>query len=198
MFQQLLRRVKFHALKSPSSLLFAVIGIAGFCAPAIPVPAQLATVPKGRVVLSKLSPPIFPPLARAARVLGDVAIAVQVRQDGSVESAEVVRGHPLLKAAALDSARQSKFECHQCGTVATPYTVLYTFGYTTTNHCCQSPENSAVPQQTTESEAGITRDQNHITIVTEPLCICDPPADIVKVRSAKCLFLWHCSTRYGL
>jgi len=50
-----------------------------------------------------------------------------------------------------------------------------------------------VPEQTIESQAGITQDQNHITIVTEPLYICYPPADVVKVRSAKCLFLWHCN-----
>lgn len=159
--------------------------------------AQVAVAPQGQVALSKLSPPTYPPLARAARVSGDVEIVLRIGQDGSVESAEVLRGHPLLKAAALDSAQQSKFECHECGETPIPYSILYTFDYTTTQHCCQ-PETSSTLSEPTKAEAQITRAQNHITILTEPFCICDPSADIVKVRSAKCLFLWHCGKRYGL
>lgn len=143
-----------------------------------------------QVVLSKLSPPIFPPLARVARVMGDVEITLQIRQDGSIESAEIVRSaSPLLKEAALDSARQSKFECHECTGALTPYSIRYTFGYRNQD-CCQTQDNSP--------PVGITQSQNHITILTAPFCTCDPSANIVKVRSAKCLFLWHCAKRYGL
>src|SRR5215475_12013117 len=97
---------------------------------------QVSPVPHRQVVLTKLSPPIYPPLARAGRVSGDVEIALGIGQDGSVESAEVVKGHPLLKEAALDSARQSKFECRECGEAHVRYSVLYTFGYTTNQQCC--------------------------------------------------------------
>jgi TonB family protein len=178
--------------------ILAAMGISGLWCAATQTFAQVAPFPQGQVVLSKLSPPIYPPLARVARVSGDVEIALRIRQDGSVESAEVVRGHPLLKAAALDSARQSKFECHDCQEAPSPYSVLYTFAYTTTQHCCQPQERSSAPEQGAEPQAGITQSQNHITILTEPFCICDPSADVIKVRSAKCLFLWHCSKRYGL
>jgi TonB family protein len=185
-------------MKIRAFLVFAAAGIFGlWCAP-IQTSAQVERFSGGQVVLSKLSPPIFPPLARAARVTGDVEIAVQIRQDGTVESAEVVKGHPLLKAAALDSARQSTFECHDCGDVPRLYSVLYTFGYTTTQHCCQPQAKSVAGEPGAEPQAGITQSQNHITILSEPLCICDPSADVIKVRSAKCLFLWHCSKRWGL
>jgi len=178
-----------------SLLVPIVIEMAGFWCAAIPALAQVATVPQEQVLLSKLSPPIFPPLARAARVSGDVEIALRIRKDGTVESVEVVRGHPLLKPAALESARQSKFECHDCRDTPAPYSLLYTFEYTTTQHCCQSQEKAAVTAQTTEPQAGVTHYKDHITILIDPFCICDPSADVVKVRSAKCLFLWHCSTR---
>jgi hypothetical protein len=56
----------------------------------------------------------------------------------------------------------------------------------------------ATEQGAEEPRVGITQSQNYITILTDPLCICDPRADIIKVRSAKCLFLWHCGKRYGL
>lgn len=114
--------------------------------------SQVAPGSEGQVTLSRLSPPVFPPLARVARVNGEVEIALQVRQDGSVESAAVVKGHPLLKAAALDSARQSEFECRECGEGLTAYTLLYTFAYTSTDSCCKPEE---ISQGTTH--AGVTQ-----------------------------------------
>jgi len=185
-------------MKYRRSLVAAVFGMFALSCAVILTPAQTATLPQREVVLSKLSPPVFPPSARVARVMGDVEIEVRIRQDGSVESAEVVNGHPLLKAAALDSARQSKFECHECRDALTSYSLLYSFGYTSTQDCCQAQEKSAPAEQGVEPRAGITQSQNHITILSEPFCICDPSADVIKVRSAKCLFLWHCGKRYGL
>ena len=172
------------------------MGIFGLWCPATQTLAQVARFPQGQAVLSKLSPPIYPPMARVARVSGDVEVALRIRQDGGVES--VVKGHPMLKAVALDSARQSKFECHHCQEAPSPYSVLYTFEYATMQHCCQPQESSYATERGEEPQARITQSQNHITILTEPICICDPAGDVIKVRSAKCLFLWHCSKRYGL
>jgi TonB family protein len=153
-------------------------------------------MPQQQVVFSKLSPPIYPPLARVARVTGTVELALRIRRDGSVESADVVSGHPLLKEAALDSAKRSEFQCHDCDGVAT-YTLIYTFEFTNTEHCCE-PEKAAGMEQTSVSQAGIVQSQNHVTILADPFCICDPSADVIRVRSPKCLFLWHCAKRYGL
>lgn len=176
-------------MKRRRCLVVAVMAMLA-CA-TIPTPSQTAPLEHPEVVLSKLSPPIFPPLARAAHILGDVEIDVRIRRDGSVQSAEVVSGHPMLKAAALDSARQSKFECHECREALTPYSILYSFGYTTTQDCCKDQETSATADQEAQPRVG-TQSRNHITILTEPLCTCDPSADVVRVRAAKCLFLWRC------
>src|SRR5438270_13414266 len=70
-----------------------------------------ANTPQGEVVLNKLSEPRYPPVARQARITGDVELMFEVKEDGSVQSTIVVSGHPLLKQAALDSVRRSKFEC---------------------------------------------------------------------------------------
>ncbi len=173
-------------------VVLGAMGISALLCAAIQTSAQVPPVPRGQVVLSKLSPPIFPPLARTARVSGDVEIALRIGRDGTVESADVVKGHPLLKEAALNSARQSKFECRECGEAPVLYSVFFTFGYTTNQRCCQPQENSAAPSKSSEPEAGVAQSQNYVTILTEPFCTCDPAADVVKVRSAKCLFLWHC------
>ena len=185
--------VELVGKKFRSSLLFWAAVILTLLCPA-QIPAQDAPTANPVVILSKLSPPIYPPIAKLARVSGDVQITLKVRQDGSVESAEFVSGPPLLKAAALESAHQSKFECHGCEGHLVEYSMLYTFGYTTTIDCCKLLEEG----QGAESRVKITESEHHITILTEPACLCDPAADVVKVRSAKCLFLWHCGTRYGL
>src|ERR1700680_161479 len=79
------------------------------------------------IVLAKLSPPIYPPLARAARVIGDVQIELSIRRDGSIESTNVVSGHQLLKQAALESAQKSTFDCHNCRADGNTYELTYSF-----------------------------------------------------------------------
>ena len=184
-------------MKPRQSFVFSVVGIFALSYAAAQTSAQVEPLPEEHVVLSNLSPPIYPPLARAARVSGDVEIALRIRPDGSVESAEVVKGHPLLQVVALDSAQHSIFECHECREALTSYSILYTFVFTT-QHCCQPQESPAAIERGAQLRAGMAQSQNHITVLSEPLCICDPGADIVKVRSLKCLFLWHCGKRYGL
>ena len=84
------------------------------------------------MVLTKLFPPSYPPLAKQAWIAGDVMVAVRVRPDGSVESASVVSGHAMLGPAAAQSARKSEFECRGCREV-TPYSLVYTFAHTPKN-----------------------------------------------------------------
>jgi TonB family protein len=69
---------------------------------------------KGRVVLSKLFPPNYPPLARQAHIFGDVHLKVSIHSDGNINSVTVIDGPPMLRQAALDSARQSRFDCEHC------------------------------------------------------------------------------------
>lgn len=76
-----------------------------------------------------LSPPVYPPLARQARIAGDVVIQIGVRPDGSVASAEVISGHAMLKPAALESARKSTFPRQEGNERTTFYSLTYTFGF---------------------------------------------------------------------
>ncbi|HEY4660597.1 MAG TPA: energy transducer TonB, partial [Terriglobales bacterium] len=85
-----------------------------------------ADASKADVKVVTLSTPIYPPLARTARVSGEVKIALQIRRDGTVASAVVSSGHPLLQQAALESAQQSAFECTGC-TEITSYMLTYSF-----------------------------------------------------------------------
>ena len=48
--------------------------------------------------------PIFPRLAMAARIGGEVKVNVRVNGEGKVKSADAVGGHPLLRRAAKEAA----------------------------------------------------------------------------------------------
>jgi TonB family protein len=53
--------------------------------------------------------PLYPPVAKAARAQGAVAVQVVVDEAGRVVSAQAVGGHPLLRQAAEAAAHQSRF-----------------------------------------------------------------------------------------
>lgn len=149
---------------------------------------------KGDVVLLTLSKPTFSPLARQANVEGEVIVDVTVRPDGSSE-ASVVKGHPMLKQAALDSAMQSRFECRMC-TAPLSYTLVYTFTRTSEGSCCDGIGAPVKVEQEPQSYDERGRPQTRVTISAEKICLCDPSFTLAKkVRSLKCLYLWECSTR---
>lgn len=148
--------------------------------------------PQGAVSLAKLSNPVYPQIARTARVTGDVELMLDVRQDGSVESAVVVSGPALLQRAALTSAQQSQFECHGCGVEPASYRLVYTFQLVGSG-CCAENDSKTSDIGPPPSYPQITHSQNRVTIVDEAMCICDPGGPISKVRSLKCLFLWRCA-----
>lgn len=59
--------------------------------------------------------PMYPPLARQARIQGEVRVKVTTNGE-SVRDAEAETGHPLLRKAAEDNARTWKFVAHAPGT----------------------------------------------------------------------------------
>lgn len=61
----------------------------------------------GRAI--RLVQPPYPPIARSAHVSGQVTVQVLIDENGNVISASAASGHPLLRAAAVNAARASKF-----------------------------------------------------------------------------------------
>jgi len=54
--------------------------------------------------------PVYPPLAKEARLQGDVVLEVEIAREGDVTNLKVVSGHALLLDAALAAARQWKYK----------------------------------------------------------------------------------------
>jgi protein TonB len=53
--------------------------------------------------------PVYPAVAQAARVAGEVTVEATIGPDGKVVDAKVVRSVPLLDQAALDAVRQWEY-----------------------------------------------------------------------------------------
>jgi TonB family protein len=63
----------------------------------------------GRTVKSQAKP-AYPELAKKMNVKGAVKVELTVAPNGSVKSAKAMGGHPLLIDAALQAAKQFKYE----------------------------------------------------------------------------------------
>jgi hypothetical protein len=151
---------------------------------------------QGEVVLTKLAAPVYPQIARTAHIAGDLVLTVEVKQDGTVESAVLVSGPPLLARVAIQSAERSQFECRNCGAEPTQIELTYTFRLVD-GGCCVSPEGtskSESPSSPSEVIPSVSQSQNHITVIDYTGCTCDM-APVWKVRSWKCLYLWRCVYR---
>jgi protein TonB len=54
--------------------------------------------------------PVYPPLARQARIQGTVVLRAVIGKDGSIENLTLVSGHPMLAPAAIDAVKQWKYK----------------------------------------------------------------------------------------
>jgi len=77
--------------------------------PPPPVKPPRITVLRMATPLHKVEP-IYPALAKQARVSGTVELLGVLGTDGRIHDIKVLRGHPLLINAALDAVRQWIFE----------------------------------------------------------------------------------------
>lgn len=78
-----------------------------------PAPTPPQVIRKSGGVLNgealTLPPPLYPPMARTARAMGDVIVEVLINEDGKVIRASAKKGHPLLLNAAVEAAKKATF-----------------------------------------------------------------------------------------
>ena len=76
--------------------------------------------------------PVYPPIAKAARVGGTVVLDVRVKGDGKVRSAKAVSGPPMLQQAAMDAVRTWRYKPYLLNNepveVETTVNVIFTLG----------------------------------------------------------------------
>ena len=78
----------------------------------VPVTPQRVRVSQGvtkGLCIHKVEPP-YPPLARAARVQGDVVLNAIIDTNGQITNLQLVSGHPMLVPAALEAVKQWRYK----------------------------------------------------------------------------------------
>jgi protein TonB len=94
-----------------------IIGSVPSAAPPPPPPVKEAPKPVtpkvirvgGNVQSAKLirqPKPVYPPLARQARIQGQVKFTAVIGNDGTIQNLQLISGHPLLVQAAQDAVKQ--------------------------------------------------------------------------------------------
>lgn len=76
-------------------------------------PVTLARPPRVSVMMEgylvhKVEP-VYPPLARAARIQGVVELQAVISRVGRIENLQVLRGHPMLVKAAVEAVQQWRY-----------------------------------------------------------------------------------------
>jgi len=61
------------------------------------------------LLIKKVQPP-YPPLARQARIQGNVLLQALISKDGSIENLRLISGHPMLAPAALEAVKQWRYK----------------------------------------------------------------------------------------
>src|SRR5213082_1494162 len=54
--------------------------------------------------------PNYPPLARQARIQGQVVLQAEISKDGSIENLRLISGHPMLAPSAIEAVKQWRYK----------------------------------------------------------------------------------------
>jgi protein TonB len=105
---------------TPGGVLGGILGSVPSAAPPPPPPpvkkveAEKPAGPQrirvgGNVQQAKLvrqPRPVYPPLAKQARIQGVVKLNAIISRDGTIQNLSVISGHPLLVPSAMDAVKQ--------------------------------------------------------------------------------------------
>jgi periplasmic protein TonB len=97
-----------------------------------PVQPQRVRISQGvtKGLLVRRVEPTYPPLARSARVQGEVVLSAIISVNGDIENLQLVSGHPMLVPAALTAVKQWRYKPYllngQPTEVETTITVIFT------------------------------------------------------------------------
>jgi protein TonB len=99
-----------------------------------PKPAQKVEISAGVAVgmLLQKTTPVYPPIAKAARVSGTVVLAATIAKAGTIENLRVVSGPPMLQQAAIDAVKTWRYRpyllMNEPVEVETTVNVIFTLG----------------------------------------------------------------------
>ena len=83
-------------------------------------------------MLLQKTQPVYPPIAKAARVQGTVVLQAKISKTGSIEDLHVISGPAMLQQAALDAVKSWRYRPYLLNNdpveVETTVNVIFTLG----------------------------------------------------------------------
>jgi len=70
-------------------------------------PVRISQMSEGDLI--RKVQPIYPSIARTARIQGAVVLSAIISKEGTIENLHVLSGHPLLSGAAIEAVRQWRY-----------------------------------------------------------------------------------------
>jgi protein TonB len=96
---------------TPGGVIGSIIGSTTTAVPKVATPQRVRVsqgVTQG-LVLRKVNP-TYPPLARQARIQGQVLLQAEISKTGDIENLHLISGHPMLAPAAIEAVKQWKYK----------------------------------------------------------------------------------------
>jgi protein TonB len=78
-------------------------------APSSAKPIHVSTGVQAAKLIAQVNP-VYPALAKQARVAGTVRLTAIIGPDGAIRNLQVMSGHPLLTASALEAVKQWRYQ----------------------------------------------------------------------------------------
>jgi TonB family protein len=91
-----------------ATLLLSITLASLAAAQAVPQYARVPDSAMSDQIITKVGP-VYPPLARQARIQGQVILRAHISKSGDVENLQLISGHPMLAPAAIEAVKQWKY-----------------------------------------------------------------------------------------
>ncbi len=72
-------------------------------------PVEISSQEAGELIVHKVAP-VYPPLARQARIQGTVTLKATIDKSGAVHTIQLISGHPMLAPAAIEAVHQWQYK----------------------------------------------------------------------------------------
>src|SRR5260370_729501 len=72
-------------------------------------PGEVSSASADEHLLKKVEP-VYPPLAKATRIQGEVVLKVTISQAGTVGDVRIQSGHPMLTVSAVAAVKQWQYQ----------------------------------------------------------------------------------------
>ena len=96
---------------SMGGVIGGIIGASTAAVPKVATP-QRVRVSQGvstGLLIRKITPN-YPPLARQARIQGQVVLQAEISKEGTIQNLQLISGHPMLAPAAIEAVKQWRYK----------------------------------------------------------------------------------------